>query len=803
MTYRGPQQKSAILSAITLESTGVDFPPLCVEIPTMQRRAILLSIGASLLFAAACTPASDPGPGAALPHGVSAAPAGPASPADSAPDRVKIAGAEASRITFEHLARFPPLGPSPPFLVQFSPDGKLITYLQKESKEGRIVLFGFDVAAKSARLLARGEDFAKDSKPMDRAEELRRERQRKFIQGVTGYQWAKRAPVMLIPYAGDIFLRAEDGKITRLTETPDAELDPKICDGGERVAFVRNSELFVMDVATRRETQLTKGATEGVTHGLSDFNGQEEFGESSGFWLSPGCDRIAYLEVDERHVETLPVLGYRNGKADFMMQRYPLTGQKNPKVTAGIMDLATKKTAWLSFPDNAERYLGRFVWSPDGKALWLQALSRDQKRLSLLRADSVSGKTTELFSETSPTWVEFTEMKLLEQSSSKFVWKKAIDGHAHVELRDARSGAAIAPLTAGDWDVTGIAAVDEERGRLLFTATKDGPLDRHLYSVLLAGGRPIQKLTAEPGVHFISAERQGRAFVDLHSAAGRMWKAAAHGADWSALGDLPVPVDAELSGLDLRTPEFVQIKGPSGDTLHGSLLKPRHIDPNRRYPVLVMIYGGPYSQAVLNLWSQKLLWNHLADRNIVVFELDNRGTVGRGRKFEEALYGNLGHIELIDQIAGLDYLKTLPFVDSNRVGIYGHSYGGSMVLHAMLRAPDRFHVGISASPVTDQRLYDTGYTERYMGTPESNPKGYESADLTKLAPNLRGKLLLLHGMMDENVHFENTAKMIDAFIAANKPFDMLIFPGERHGYNAPATKQYAMRRIVDYLAENL
>jgi dipeptidyl-peptidase-4 len=245
---------------------------------------------------------------------------------------------------------------------------------------------------------------------------------------------------------------------------------------------------------------------------------------------------------------------------------------------------------------------------------------------------------------------------------------------------------------------------------------------------------------------------------------------------------VPVPVDAELSGLGLRVPELVQFKGPSGDMLHGAVLAPRTLEPGRRYPVAVMIYGGPYAQTVRNLWSsqQQLLWNHLADRNMVVFQLDNRGSAGRGRAFEEPLHRKLGFVELVDQIAGLDHLKTLPYVDSSRVGIYGHSYGGTMVLHALLRAPDRFQVGVSVSPVTDQRLYDTGYTERYMETPATNAEGYAVTDLTKLAPNLRGKLLLMHGMMDENVHFENSALMIDAFIAADKPIDLMVFPGERH-----------------------
>jgi dipeptidyl-peptidase 4 len=218
---------------------------------------------------------------------------------------------------------------------------------------------------------------------------------------------------------------------------------------------------------------------------------------------------------------------------------------------------------------------------------------------------------------------------------------------------------------------------------------------------------------------------------------------------------------------------------------------------------VVMVYGGPGVQTVFNMWSPKLLWNHLADRGVVVFQLDNRGTSGRGPAFEAALYGRLGEIELADQVAGVDYLKALPFVDAGRVGIYGHSYGGRMTLLALLKAPDRFQVGVAASPATDDRAYDTGYTERYMGLPDKNGAGYDATDVSKLAPNLRGKLLLMHGLMDENVHFIHTAKMIDAFVAAGKRFDLLVLPGERHGYVTPAASKYAVQRIVEYLVENL
>ncbi len=725
----------------------------------------------------------------------------PMTPAAAA---LTVADASASPISFARIASFPPPGWQVPRQVRFSPDGKLITYLQSESQSEQMALFAFDVSSREHRVLVRAKDLIDTDKPMSREEELRRERQRKRIKGVSSYAWAKKAPVMLLPLGGNVLVRKADGTIKQLTDSDAPEIDPKLCADGSKVVFVRGRELFVIDVQSGKETQLTSDAPAGITRGQSDFNMQEEFDEPSGLWWAPSCDRIAFLEVDERHVAKVPVLGFRDG-ADLQMHRYPRTGGKNPNTRLGVLDLASKKTTWIKMPaasswDPADQYIGRLSFSKDGSALFFQRLSRDQKHLALVRSDVRSGAASHLAEHQDETWTAMSEVHPLGSDRLVTLWPH--QGHQHLALRDASSGALLLQLTNGDWDVSKVVGIDEDRQRVLFIANKDATLDRQLYAVSLKGGA-ITRLSKEPGVHEIHGNNPAHGWADTHSATDRIPQATLHGPDGKKIGAITVPRSKDFDALKIRNPELVKLVKSGQPDLYGLLLKPRNMKAGQRYPTIVMVYGGPGVQIVSNQYNPRLLWQHLADRGFVIFQLDNRGSTGRGHAFEAPIHNRLGDIELEDQLRGADYLSGLDFVDSARLGIYGHSYGGYMVAMAMLRAPGRFKVGVSGSPVTDWRFYDTGYTERFMGTPQNNEAGYAASALSPLAGKLEGKLFIIHALMDENVHFEHTAKLIDALVAADKDFDLLVFPGERHGYRSPKARSYAYRRVAEYFAQNL
>ena len=727
------------------------------------------------------------------------------------PDRPLIHDGSLSPVTVDRIASFPAPGWQVPRMVRMSPDGALITYLQSESHGEQMALFAFDTKTREHRVLLRASDFPKKDAPLSREEELRRERQRTKIEGITSYAWAATAPVLLVPAGDRWIVKSGAGELKQLPA--EGAIDPKLCADGSKIAFARGRELWLTDVASGEAKALTDGAPEGITRGQSDFNMQEEFYEPSGIFWSPSCDKLAYLEVDERQVGEVPILGFRNQAkpageqeygVDLQSIRYPRTGGKNPIVRLAITDLAGKSVA-VEMPaspqfDAADQYIGRFSWSPDGSALFFQRVSRDQKHIALIRVDAQSGKARALIEHGDPTWEMFTEQRALDDKRLLALWPK--DGHVHLMVIDAHSGAPLKQLTQGEWDVLRISGIDAS-GRVLLLGNKDGVLDRLLYAVSADGGE-IVKLSPEAGVHDIEGDHPEHGWVDIHSANDRPPQAVVYDPSGKVAGSIEVPRDPDFEQLKLRPAELVTLT-PSVDQppLHGALLLPRDYDPRLLYPAIVMVYGGPGVQTVLNEFNPRLLWQHLADRGFIVFQVDNRGSIGRGHGFDAPIHHRLGDIELEDQLHGLDYLAATTWVDPARIGIYGHSYGGYLALAAMLRAPGRFKVGVAGSPVTDWRFYDTGYTERYMGTPEQNPQGYHDTSLAPYAKNLSGKLLLIHALMDENVHFAHTAALIDAFVTHGKIFDMVVFPGERHGYRSPAARKYAYQRVIEYFVDNL
>ncbi|HQY61688.1 MAG TPA: alpha/beta fold hydrolase [Polyangiaceae bacterium] len=719
----------------------------------------------------------------------------------------KAAGA--SPVTFARIARFPEPGWRVPSRFSFRAGPTKLTYLASETGDDVLSLFELDHGTGASRVLLRAQELLGQKKTgaLSKEEELRRERQRLRTKGITSYVVAKTGGRIVVPLGGDVHLREPGGAVRAVTHTPEAEIDPKLCDDGSRVGYVRGAELYVTDLATGKESAVSARAglaKPHVTRGQSDYNAQEEFGETSGWWFSPDCRSVAYLEVDDSAVEEILVPGFRQGEASHDPQRYPRPGKANPKVKVVVASLAGGAPRAVPLPDLDGHYLVGFSWEPSSAGLSFQALPRDQRSRAFVRVDARTLAHTTRELERSPRYVEARPIERLEGSAGFFTLATH-EGHAHLELRDG-AGVLERTVTHGPWDVTEIAAIDEKAREVFFVATKESPLERHLYAVSYepgAGFAEPRRLTREAGFHAPVVDARSGKWIDVHSARDRPPAVQLRGAKGELVRDLTPAPDPEIAALRVRPTEPLKVVTRDGTTLHGHLLRPRDLDPTRLYPVVVMVYGGPGVQAVVNRWSPKLLWQHLADRGFFVAQLDNRGSTGRGVEFASATYGKLGDLELQDQLEGLEALKALPGVDPTRVGIYGVSYGGTMTLQAMLRALGKFKAGVAEAAVVDWSYYDSAYTERYLGPWSPGAASYADTELSRHVGALTGRLLVMHGLMDENVHFANTAKLVDALVAAQKPFDLFVFPDKRHGTRAPTAKEWSSRKVTEFFVETL
>jgi len=730
-----------------------------------------------------------------------ASPAGGPGGAPTVTDRALAGGGGAGRLTFERVARFPPPGARVATGFRFTHDGRFLYYLALEGPGPERSLLREVVASGRREVVARagGDPGA----ALTREEILRRERRRIQDLGITQFVLAERADRVVYALAGDLYLVRPGEPPLRLTSSPSSEQDPRLSPDGRRLGYVRDGDVYVMDLDTRAERRLTAEAAEGITCGLAEYIAQEEMDRPEGFWWSPDGERLAVARVDETGIPPYPIVHQGAGRWEVETHRYPFAGGPNARVRLGLVAAAGGPVTWLDLGPEPEDggYLARVAFGPDG-ALYAQVQSRDQRRLRLLRFAPGTPARTVLLEERDATWIRLNDdFRPLEDG--RFLWSSHSGGRQHVELRSA-GGDRIRDLTPGDAPIDRVEGVDEKGGLVFFTTARDGVLDRTLYRVPLEGGAPV-RLTPEPGFHTITVAHDGRHLVDVHDSAAAPPRAYLLDASGRRLRTIDANDDPEVAALDLRPPRFVTLAGPDGTTLHGALFLPRRLDPGRRYPALVRVYGGPTVQTVKNSWevTQDLRAQNLAERGYVVFRLDNRGTPRRGRAFETALYRRLGSVEVEDQIAGARWLAGQPYVDGGRLGIYGWSYGGYMAALCLLRAPEIFKAGVVGAPVTDWDGYDTHYTERYMGTPADNPEGFGAASVLPLAATLARPVLLIHGMADENVHFRHTARLLNALNAAQRPYELLPFPEERHLPRGARDREYLEARLAGHFDRHL
>jgi dipeptidyl-peptidase-4 len=706
------------------------------------------------------------------------------------------------------VAKHPRPGMSVPASLNFSFDDKWIAYLFSPDNSLVRHLYLYDLETFTSQAIMMPDIDVKTEESLSMAEKLRRERLRTRALGVTSYNWVPGSHRIMIPLKGNLYLLDDFSKSPRLLVYGEGQplLDPQCSPDGASIAFVCDFEINIVNVDSGDVRQLTTGARgKGRSHGLAEYIAQEEMGRNHGFWWSRDSKLIAYTEVDVSHIPLYRIV--HQGKAVTGSQaqedhHYPFAGQSNAKVRLGVIDAAGGSTVWMDVPTNSDTYIARVQWWNDG-TLAVQIQNRTQTRLHLYQCNPTSGRCQLLLEEKNPVWVNLHSM-LMPLSDGRFVWASERTGFMHLYLFD-QLGNMIRSLTSGPWMVDSLISVDEERELVYFLSTRDSALERHLYSISL-NGQQLQRLTEVPGYHDIIFDHAKKLFIDTFSTSDLLPQVTLHSAEnKSELCKIFIPSLSNDNSASLRIPEYIEIPTTDGNLLHGMIYRPPLTYGPGPFPTIVCVYGGPHVQQVIRSWSATvdMRAQYLSSLGYLLCKVDNRGSARRGQAFEGAVKYNMGDIEVQDQVAGIQWLIGQGLTDPGRVGVYGWSYGGYMALMCLSRAPDIFKAAVAGAPVTHWDGYDTHYTERYMGTPDKNTDGYYNSSVMTYVKAIKGKLLLVHGLIDENVHFRHTARLINALIRAGKTFELSLFPDERHMPRRLEDRIYLETQIRDFFLKYL
>jgi dipeptidyl-peptidase-4 len=723
-------------------------------------------------------------------------------------------------LTIDRLFDAPSLAGPAILNVKVSPDGTRVTYLKgREDDKDHLDLWAYDVHAGKARLLVDSRTLAPQDPSLSDEERARRERQRTAsLSGILEYAFAPSGHALLFPLNGELFYydltRPAGDALLPVAPGAGFITDPTVSPHGDYLAYVRGQNLYVYDLAQRSEHALTRDGGGAIKNGMAEFVAQEEMDRSTGYWWSPDDRHIAFARVDETPVPLVQRFEIAADNVRTFDQRYPTAGGPNVEIRLGVADRSTGATTWIDLGAEKDFYLARVNWLPDGRTLAIQRESRDQRRLDLMFADSATGSTRTVLTERSDSWIELNDELTFLAKPQEFIWASMRDGHRHLYLYKY-SGELIRPLTAGDWDVDDLRAraikgIDGRHRVVYFIATEKSPTERHLYRASLDAHDPhtVVRISREEGLHSITLAPGASFYVDQFNGPQQPPQVSVRDMEGGLIAFLvenrldrthpDAPYLAENS-----QPKFGTLRAVDGQSLHYRIFTPAHLDPAHRYPAIVDVYGGPGVQRVLDGWTGNTFTQILTRAGYVVLQLDNRGSSGRGTRFQAPIQGQLGEVEVADQVQGARWLAAQPFIDASRIGVYGWSYGGYMTLMLMFKAPDLFKAGISGAPVTDWTLYDTHYTERYLGTPAAHASGYAASSVLPYAEHLQGDLLVMHGMADDNVLFLNSTKLIAKLQSLGKPFDVMVYPGAKHGLLRQHDGRHAYATMLRFFDKHL
>jgi len=614
---------------------------------------------------------------------------------------------------------------------------------------------------------------------------------------------------------GDIFLlNVSSAEFERITETEEEEQSVNFSPNGEMLAFIRENDLYVYNIKEKIEKRLTTDGSETMLNGtLSWVYWEEIFGRQDiGFWWSEDSKAIAYLQTDESLVSVMHYVDFKPNVPAVITQRYPKAGGKNPMVRVGIIELDNPKTVWLDIADTSYEYIARAKWFPDSRQISVQTLNRAQTELHLYFCDRLTGKATHILTETDSAWVNIHDDLFFLQDSDQFIWESERDGYAHL-YRYTLDGKLVNQITKGNWAVRSaggaywlrqaIQAIDEKEDWIYFTALEKSSIERHLYRIKFDGTK-MQRLTKEDGFHIITFSPNAKYYVDMYSKINTLPSLSLHRNNGELVTTIGKSRPELLEKFAIQYPELFTILTADSFPMPASILKPKNFDPTKKYPVILNVYGGPSAPTIAHTWNSSIFFDQmLLNNGYLVASVDNRSATAISKILENSIYKQgYGKSELNDLLDAVKWFKAQSWIDPERVGIWGWSGGGTFTLNAMIHSRE-FKAGIAVASVTDWHYYDTFWTEFAMKRPEDNPEGYEKTSLVKNAQNLQGRLLIIHGTYDDNVHIQNTWAFVDELIKAGKMFDMMIYPMRKHGISDRPARIHLYNTMLEFWKENL
>lgn len=705
------------------------------------------------------------------------------------------------KFTLEEIWGSPKFSTQSLRMVRWIEGGNKFTYLETDFQRRTTNIMVYDIKSKSKTVLLSSEEL-KTSNESAKFQIMNYD----FSPDERYILFTGILPARGIKSGGNIYLYDRQTKEFFQVETNGNVINVKFSPDSKKLGYVKNDNLFIYDISNRTEKQLTFDGNGIVINGHFDWVYEEEFSIIDGWLFSPDGKQIAFWQLDQSLVPEIELQQFDSLYFNSIKMRYPKAGSPNSIVKIGVINLEDGNIKFMDIGNETDIYIPRIYFTQRDNELAIIRLNRLQNKLELLLAHTKSGTSKVIYTDSDSCWVDVENTDIIFLKDKKhFLITSERSGYNHIYLHDY-TGKLIRQITQGKWEVDKLIDIDEKNQFIYFTSGYGNPLVRNLYRIKL-NGKNLIRITNLEGWNFVNFSTNLSYLIVTNSSVKSISKVYLMDLSGKILDTLVDNKNLEknLSEYNFSKPEFLTFTTSDGETLNAMMIKPPDFDPNKKYPVLFYNYSGPGSQIVRDIWGgAQYLWHQmLAQEGYIIFMIDNRGTGGRGKAFKNIVYRNLGHWEVNDLKEAVMFLQTLPYVDGERIGIWGWSYGGYISALAILEANEFFKTAISVAPVTHWKFYDTIYTERYMSTPDLNPEGYEKSAVTNKADKLKGKLLLIHGTADDNVHFQNTVVLVDELIKANKQFQVMFYPGKDHGIAGGRTRLQLFTLITNFIKQNL